>query len=114
VNLTAAPLPAPPAPEVEVAVYRGLQEALTNVARHAGATRVDARLAPDGHDLLLVVQDDGHGFRLEPGAVAGEGHAGLAGMKERVVGAGGRFQVTSAPGRGVRLELRLPWGAIDA
>jgi signal transduction histidine kinase len=114
VNLTAAPLPAPPAPEVEVAVYRVLQEALTNVARHAGATRVDARLAPDGHELLLAIQDDGRGFRLAPGANAGAGHAGLTGMRERVVGAGGRLQVESAPGRGVRLEARLPLGANDA
>ncbi len=114
VNLSATPLPAPPAPEVEVAVYRVFQEALTNVARHSGATHVDARLAPDGSDLLLVVQDNGHGFPVEPGANAGAGHAGLAGMKERVVGAGGRFQVASAPGRGVRLEARLPSGANDA
>lgn len=113
VDLSATPLPAPPAPEVEVAVYRVFQEALTNVARHAGATRVDARLAPDGNDLLLVVQDNGHGFRVEPGANAGAGHAGLEGMKERVVGAGGRFQVASAPGRGVRLEAWLPSGAND-
>jgi signal transduction histidine kinase len=113
VSLSAAPLPAPPGPEVEVAVYRVFQEALTNVARHAGATHVDARVAPDGDELLLVVQDDGHGFRRESGGTAGAGHAGLAGMKERVVGAGGRFQVASAPGRGVRLEVRLPLGAND-
>jgi len=111
VDLRAAPLPAPPGPEVEVAVYRVLQEALTNVARHAGATRVDARLAPDGAELLLVIQDDGRGFQLEPGAQAGVGHAGLAGMRERVVGAGGKFRIESAPGRGVRLEARWPLGA---
>ncbi len=114
VNLSATPLPAPPGPEVEGAVYRVFQEALTNVARHAAATRVDARLTPDGTDLLLVIQDDGRGFRLEPGANAGAGHAGLAGMRERVVGVGGQFQIESAPGRGVRLEVRLPLGANDA
>jgi signal transduction histidine kinase len=113
VNLSAAPLPAPPAPEVEVAVYRVLQEALTNVARHAAATRVDARLAPEGTELVLVIQDDGRGFRLEPGASPGAGHAGLVGMRERVVGAGGRFQVESVPGRGVKIEVRLPLGASD-
>jgi len=111
VDLTAAPLPAAPAPEVEVAVYRVFQEALTNVARHAGATRVDAHVGPDGGELLLVVQDDGRGF--ESGADPGVGHAGLIGMRERVVGAGGRFQVEGAPGHGVRLEVRLPLGASD-
>jgi len=114
VDLDAAPLPGPLAPEVEVAVYRVFQEALTNVARHAGATRVDARLSAEGADLLLVIEDDGRGFRLEPGAVPGAGHAGLVGMRERVVGAGGRFRIDSAPGRGVRLEVRLPLGANDA
>jgi len=112
VNLQASPLAARPTPEVEVAVYRVFQEALTNVARHAGATRVDARLAPEQGELLLAVQDDGRGFQAPAGA--GAGHAGLAGMRERVVGAGGRLVVTSAPGRGVRLEARLPSGANDA
>jgi signal transduction histidine kinase len=112
VDLRAAPLQAPPAPEVEVALYRVLQEALTNVARHAAATRVEALLATDGGDLVLVVQDDGKGF--DAAARPMNGGAGLAGMKERVVGAGGRLIVTSAPGRGVRLEARLPLGESDA
>jgi signal transduction histidine kinase len=114
VDLRTAPLPAPPAPEVEVALYRVLQEALTNVARHAGATRVDAFLAADAGELVLVVQDDGRGFDAARTLRPGNGGAGLAGMKERVVGAGGRFIVTSAPGRGVRLEARLPLGESDA
>jgi signal transduction histidine kinase len=114
VDLKASALPAPPAPEVEVALYRVLQEALTNVARHAAATRVDAFLATDGAELVLVVQDDGRGFDAAPGAGPGNGGAGLAGMKERVVAAGGRFTVTSARGRGVRLEARLPLGESDA
>ena len=111
VNLTAAPLPAAPAPEVEVAVYRVFQEALTNVARHAAASRVSATLDADGGELRLVVEDDGRGF--QPGSAAGAGHAGLAGMRERVVGAGGRFQVASEPGHGARLEVRLPLGTDD-
>jgi signal transduction histidine kinase len=114
IELKAAPLPAPPAPEVEVALYRVLQEALTNVARHAAATRVEALLATEGGELVLTVQDDGKGFEAGGPARSGNGGAGLAGMKERVVGAGGRFTVTSAPGRGVRLEARLPLGEADA
>jgi signal transduction histidine kinase len=114
VDLKAAPLPAQPAPEVEVALYRVLQEALTNVARHAAASRVEAFLATDGGELVLVVQDDGRGFEAGANPRPGNEGAGLAGMKERVVGAGGRFTVTSSPGHGVRLEARLPLGESDA
>ena len=121
VNLSAPALLSRPAPEVEVAVYRVFQEALTNVARHAGASRVDARLTREDGEILLVVQDDGRGFQPEARArfdpdsatAAAAGHAGLAGMRERVVGAGGRFTITSAPGSGARLEARLPAGAND-
>jgi signal transduction histidine kinase len=114
VQLSEVPLPRPAAPEVEVIAYRVLQEALTNVARHASATRVDVQLAPADGELRLVVQDDGRGLDTAPSADAGAGHAGLAGMRERVVGAGGRLAITSAPGRGVRLEARLPLGENDA
>jgi signal transduction histidine kinase len=115
VDLKTAPLPAPPpAPEVEVALYRVLQEALTNVARHAAATRVEAVLGTDGGELVLVVQDDGKGFDASRAGTPTTGGAGLAGMQERVVGVGGRLTVTSAPGRGVRLEARLPLGESDA
>ncbi len=113
VDLRETPLPRPPAPEVEVAAYRVLQEALTNVARHAGASRVEVRIAPADGELVLAVQDDGRGFAAGPAGKAAAGHAGLAGMRERVVGAGGRLAVTSEPGRGVRLEARLPLGDDD-
>lgn len=114
VDLRDGPLPRPPAPEVEVAAYRVLQEALTNVARHAGATRVEVRIAATDGELELAVQDDGRGFTAATGERAGAGRAGLAGMRERVVGAGGRLAITSEPGRGVRLEARLPLGESDA
>lgn len=115
VEFQAVPLGAPPEPEVQVALYRVFQEALTNVARHAAATRVEATLAVEGAELVLVVLDDGRGFDLEGAGKAGDhrGGAGLAGMRERVVGAGGRFAMSSTPGHGVRLEVRLPLGAND-
>jgi signal transduction histidine kinase len=114
VDLRAAPLAVPPAPEVEVALYRVFQEALTNVARHAGATRVEARLEPEDGEVVLVVRDDGRGFDADRLPGPDDGRAGLAGMRERVVGAGGRFSLASSPGHGVRLEARLPLGDNDA
>jgi signal transduction histidine kinase len=94
--------------EVEVALYRIFQEALTNVARHAEARRVQAWIRPEGREMVLVVQDDGRGFDPAKAAKAGEARAGLAGMRERVVGLGGRLDVRTAPGSGVRLEARMP------
>ena len=113
VDLRAAPLARPPGPEVQVAMYRVLQEALTNVARHAAATRVDITLDAESGEVVLAVRDDGCGFDVEHATTPGDVRAGLAGMKERVVGAGGRFSISSAPGRGARLEARLPLGEND-
>ena len=114
VDLQAAPLARNPGPEVQVALYRVLQEALTNVARHAVATRVVVALGAESGDVVLAVRDDGRGFDVERATGPGDARAGLAGMKERVVGAGGRFSISSAPGRGTRLEARLPLGDNDA
>ena len=113
VDLQAAPLARDPGREVQVALYRVLQEALTNVARHAAATRVAITLGAENGEIVLAVRDDGRGFEPEHAPRAGDARAGLAGMKERVVGAGGRFSISSAPGRGARLEARLPLGEND-
>ncbi len=113
VELRAEPLARDPASEVQVAVYRVLQEALTNVARHAAASRVEVTLAVRDGELVLVVRDDGRGFDVEQATRPGDARAGLAGMKERVVGAGGRFLMASAPGHGARLEAHLPLGESD-
>jgi signal transduction histidine kinase len=95
-------------PEVEVALYRIFQEALTNVARHAEAKHVRASLQRDEREIVLVVEDDGRGFDPSKVAKAGDARAGLAGMRERLLGLGGRLDVKSAPGQGVRLEARMP------
>jgi len=94
--------------EIEVALYRIFQETLTNVARHAEAHRVQAWIRREGAELVLVVEDDGRGFDSARLAKAGDGRAGLTGMRERVLGLGGRLDVNTAPGRGVRLEARIP------
>jgi signal transduction histidine kinase len=85
-------------------VYRVLQESLSNVARHARASRVCVTLARDGERLALRVQDDGVGIA----GPAAAGSMGLAGMRERACAAGGRLRVRSRPGTGTVVELSLP------
>jgi signal transduction histidine kinase len=99
------------APEMETALYRIVQEALTNVARHAQATRVTIRLKGGaGGVVTAVIEDDGRGFDTEKLAArdpSGRG-AGLLGMRERVAGLGGSVCVQSSPGQGTRLLIRIP------
>jgi signal transduction histidine kinase len=96
-----SPLPA----AVEVAAYRIAQEALTNVARHAGASRAAIRLAVDG-ELQLDVTDDGCG--LAPDAAAG---VGLTSMRDRAAELGGTFEIERPAAGGTRVRVRLPLAA---
>jgi signal transduction histidine kinase len=91
-------------PEIETALFRIAQEALTNVARHARAERVDVSLTRDGDGLRLEVHDHGVGLRSGDG-VRTQG-TGLVGVRERVRALGGTLSITS--GGGTRLEVRLP------
>jgi len=99
------------APEMEIALYRIVQEALTNVARHAQATRVTIRLKGGaGGVVTAVIEDDGRGFDTEKIAArdpSGRG-AGLLGMRERVASLGGSVCVQSSPGQGTRLFIEIP------
>jgi len=94
-------------PDVETATYRIVQEALTNVARHAGTSQAVVRLWVDQDTLGIQVEDRGVGFALESQAVA-HASGGLAGMRERAELLGGRLTVESAPGAGTRLWAVLP------
>jgi two-component system sensor histidine kinase UhpB len=92
--------------DVETAVYRIVQEALTNVTRHANATRLEVALEDDESGTKLTVSDDGEGFEPQPsGTAAG---LGLRGMVERARLAGGELDVRSAPGGGTTVTLRIP------
>jgi signal transduction histidine kinase len=91
--------------EIETALYRIVQEALTNVVKHAAATRVTIRLAQKGNAVSLLVQDDGGGFNLED---VREGGLGLTGMRERVSLLGGRLSVDSTEGAGTMLSAEVP------
>jgi two-component system, NarL family, sensor histidine kinase UhpB len=89
---------------VALTLYRVAQEALTNAARHAAASRVRVALRRDGDVLCVDVQDDGCGFDT---AVVEHGF-GLAGMRERVELGGGTLTLDSRPGQGTRIAVRLP------
>lgn len=95
------------APDIQVAVYRVVQEALTNVARHARASGVKVRLALEGERVVVCVADDGLGMKGEITP-----HLGLLGMRERVSALGGSLRVDGAPGSGVRVEASIPREAI--
>jgi len=99
----------PHPPEVDLVVYRVAQEALTNVIRHAEAQRVEVTLEVDGDWLRLRVRDDGRGL---PGAGAGAGSTGIAGMRERAMLVGGSLRVESAPGAGTTVTLEIPVNAL--
>lgn len=96
------------APELETAVYRIVQEALTNVAKHAraNACRVTVRLM--GDTVLLTVYDNGSGFIAPTANGPSYGGLGLIGIRERVVQLGGTLHLDTAPGRGTKLTATLP------
>jgi len=91
--------------DVETTVYRIVQEALTNVVKHAEATRVSILLVRRDATVTAVVEDDGRGFDLE---AAGEDSLGLEGMRERVELHEGRMTVETAPGSGTTLRVEVP------
>jgi two-component system sensor histidine kinase UhpB len=97
-------------PDVELVLYRIAQEALSNVAKHAGASRVEARLTRRGRTLRLLIEDDGCGFDVQ-GAQGSRGSGlGLFGMEERLALIGGTLRLDSRVGRGTRVsaEVSLP------
>jgi len=95
---------------IESTVYRVVQEALTNVRRHAEATRVSLIVERRRKELIAIIEDDGRGFDLETvrGSAGGQRKFGLLGMRERAALAGGRFDVETAPGSGATLYLHIP------
>lgn len=100
----------PPIPvEAEAALYRALQELLTNVVRHAGAHRVTVSMVEQDGTIALRVDDDGRGF---PGDIASPptlpGHLGLIGLRERIEALGGAVRFDASPLGGVRAIVELP------
>lgn len=90
--------------EVETTVYRVVQEALTNIARHAGATAVGVVVRRTGGYVSVVVEDNGSGF--DPSAATDR--LGLVGMRERVSSVGGELEIESRPGAGTSIIITIP------
>ena len=95
-------------PQVELVLYRVVQEALTNVAKHAAAhdVRVELRRQPD--EIIAAIADDGQGFDVEDMMRSRERGLGLFGMQERLALVGGQLVIDSSPGHGTRIHARVP------
>ncbi|MFL5303186.1 MAG: sensor histidine kinase, partial [Anaeromyxobacteraceae bacterium] len=97
-------------PLIETACFRLVQEAVTNVARHSGARRVDVELRARDGAVEIVVSDDGKGFdvRAARARVHAGASLGILSMEERVAVAGGQLEIDSGPGRGTIIRARFP------
>ncbi|MEA2843156.1 MAG: hypothetical protein QOJ69_827, partial [Actinomycetota bacterium] len=96
-------------PEVDLAALRITQEALTNVTRHAGASRALVRFSYEPDQLVVEVDDDGRG--APAGDISVAGGNGIVGMRERAAALGGRLDAGPGPSGGFRVTARLPIGA---
>lgn len=98
--------------EMEAALFRVIQEALTNTAKHAAATQVSVEMKGQPEELQITVADDGRGFDLRE-VLRGDNKRslGLFGMQERMSLVGGKLTIESTPGAGTRLTAVAPWSA---
>jgi signal transduction histidine kinase len=93
------------APDVEVVIYRVVQEALTNVARHARASEVHVQVSGDDRHVTLLIEDNGQGAAADASP-----HMGWLGMRERITALGGQLSIGAGQLRGVRIEADIPIG----
>jgi len=100
---------------VELALFRVVQEALSNAYKHAHAQQVSVTMVFTEQDIEVAVQDDGHGFTSSPdlNQLVHDGHLGLVGMQERMGAVGGTWQVNSQPGRGCHIWVTCPRQEIE-
>jgi signal transduction histidine kinase/streptogramin lyase len=94
--------------EMEQHLLRIAQEAVTNVLKHAAATRVDIKLHTEARKLYLRIQDNGRGFEQNDAFVSAVGHFGLLGMRERAERLGGELRLDSHPGEGTEVAVTVP------
>jgi len=93
---------------VKTALYRIVQESLSNVARHAEATRVTVKISDRGSRIGMQIQDNGRGFQLDKLDTTAIGQLGLLGMKERAEMFEGTLKIQSAPGKGTTVRVEIP------
>jgi two-component system, NarL family, sensor histidine kinase UhpB len=98
-------------PQIELVLYRVVQEALTNVAKHANASSIRVELSRDVDEVVASVVDDGDGFQVEDMMRSRERGLGLFGMQERLALVRGQLDIDSAPGNGTRVNARVPLSA---
>jgi signal transduction histidine kinase len=105
-NLRGKRLPAP----VEITLYRVLQEAMTNIAKHAHAERISVVLEAETGEVRLIVEDDGVGFTEASSTATSTGTSGLGliGIRERLALVGGSVMIEPASGHGAALFCRIP------
>jgi signal transduction histidine kinase len=92
--------------DLSLCLYRVAQESLRNVGKHARAEEVRVDLSASDREIVLVIEDIGHGFDLQEGR--GKGGLGLVSMEERIRLVNGSFSIRSQPGKGTRVEVRAP------
>ncbi|MEM7538889.1 MAG: response regulator [Chloroflexota bacterium] len=95
-------------PSIETTLYRVVQEALTNISRHANANKVEIQLICDDTSVNVAVQDDGRGFDMSQRNGRQTPGMGLLGMHERVTLLGGTFEIVSERGKGTQIGLSIP------
>jgi PAS domain S-box-containing protein len=94
--------------QLQIGIYRIIQEALTNVARHSGATSVSVRIEWDDPLLRLFIRDNGRGFISRSLSELPSKHLGIEGMRQRAIILGGALNINSEPDKGTLIEVRLP------
>jgi signal transduction histidine kinase len=99
--------------DTKITLYRLIQEALSNVRKHADASHVSIRLVSSFPNIVLRIEDDGRGFDVTARLAAShyEKRMGLLGIKERVALLGGTMEIQSQPERGTKIFIELPYGA---
>jgi signal transduction histidine kinase len=94
--------------QIETVLFRVVQEAITNIVKHSGASQATIRLEVVDSRLKAAIEDNGRGFEVKEAAIASQGTLGLTGMAERVSLIGGTLRIDSQPGKGTRLSLEIP------
>jgi signal transduction histidine kinase len=109
-----AAVPQCPPSEVAIALYRIVQEAVTNALRHGGARKVWIRVHAAAGAAGCSIEDDGRGFDVRELTAATPAGLGLLGMRERVAALGGTFTIASSPGAGTEISAAIPVDSADA